>query len=181
MADSGPQVSVLVGSSSDASLIEPVFAVLDDYGLTHEYNVISAHRKPDALADYVKSARSRGIQVIIAAAGGAAALPGAVAAHTTLPVIGVPLPSSEMNGIDSLHAIVQMPPGIPVATMGIGAAGARNSGLFAARIIALSNPALAKRYRRFVNDQRKKVLAADAKLQKKNAPPKKTPKRDLQN
>ncbi len=142
MAESGPQVGVLVGSSSDASLIEPVFAVLDDYGLTHEYNVISAHRKPDALAEYVKSARSRGIQVIIAAAGGAAALPGAVAAHTTLPVIGVPLPSSEMHGIDSLHAIVQMPPGIPVGCVAIGGWGAMNAAHLAAQIIGLTDTAV---------------------------------------
>ena len=137
MTDEAPIVAVLVGSKSDEHLIEPVFGVLDSYGLGHEYNVISAHRDPDRLTEYVKAARGRGIKVIIAAAGGAAALPGAVAALTTLPVIGVPLPSSEMNGIDSLHAIVQMPPGIPVGCVAIGGWGARNAGHMAAEIIGL--------------------------------------------
>ena len=137
MTDETPIVAVLVGSKSDEHLIEPVFGVLDSYGLGYEYNVISAHRDPDRLTEYVKSARGRGIKVIIAAAGGAAALPGAVAALTTLPVIGVPLPSSEMKGIDSLHAIVQMPPGIPVGCVAIGGWGARNAAHMAAEIIGL--------------------------------------------
>ena len=128
-----------VGSKSDESLIEPVFETLDSYGITYEYNVISAHRKPDQLTEYVKAVKARGLKVMIAAAGGAAALPGAVAALTTLPVIGVPLPSSEMQGIDSLHAIVQMPPGIPVGCVAIGEWGSRNAGHMAAEIIALND------------------------------------------
>ena len=137
MADDGPLVGVLVGSKSDESLIAPVFETLDSYGISYEYNAISAHRNPDKLTVYVKAAKGRGLKVMIAGAGGAAALPGAVAALTTLPVIGVPLPSSEMNGIDSLHAIVQMPPGIPVGCVAIGEWGSRNAGHMAAEIIGL--------------------------------------------
>jgi phosphoribosylaminoimidazole carboxylase PurE protein len=175
------QVGILMGSKSDQDTMEAAEKVLKELGVGCEMRILSAHRTPNEVHEYVNQAPRRGIRVLIAGAGMAAHLAGAVGAATDLPVIGVPLNSSPLGGLDALLSTVQMPPGIPVATMGIGAAGARNSGLFAARIIALSNPALAKRYRRFVNDQRKKVLAADAKLQKKNAPPKKTPKRDLQN
>ena len=157
MTDQAPIVAVLVGSKSDEHLIEPVFGVLDSYGLGHEYNVISAPRDPDRLTEYVKAARGRGIKVIIAAAGGAAALPGAVAALTTLPVIGVPLPSSEMNGIDSLHAIVQMPPGIPVACVAVGSWGARNAAYLAAQMLGGKYENIRKAYDEYRESLKKRT------------------------
>ena len=144
MADGEPAVGVVIGSRTDEPLIQPTLEVLDSYGISHEFAVISAHRNPDRLVEYGKAARERGMKVLIAGAGGAAALPGALAALTTLPVIGVPLPTSEMKGVDSMHAIVQMPPGIPVACVAIGSWGARNAAHLAAEIIGLSDPAVAK-------------------------------------
>lgn len=144
MADVAPLVGVLVGSRSDEPLIQPTFEVLDSYELPYEFSVISAHRTPERLFDYGKAVKGRGLKVMIAGAGGAAALPGALAALTTLPVIGVPLPSSEMKGVDSMHAIVQMPPGIPVGCVAIGSWGARNAAHLAAEIIGLSDERVAK-------------------------------------
>src|SRR5699024_9707528 len=129
------QVGVIMGSISDWETMEHACVVLDGHGIAYEKEVVSAHRTPDDMFEYAQSARSRGLQVIIAGAGGAAHLPGMVAAQTTLPVIGVPVKTSALGGMDSLLSIVQMPGGVPTATMAIGKAGATNAGLFAAQII----------------------------------------------
>ena len=134
-----PLVGVIVGSKSDTPLMEATSEVLDQYGIEHEVVVASAHRTPEKVTEFAQTARDRGIEVIIAAAGGAAALPGAVAAWTTLPVIGIPLPSSDLNGIDSLYSIAQMPPGIPVACVAVGSWGARNAAHLAAQILAIKH------------------------------------------
>ena len=135
-------VSILMGSKSDWPLMEQAGLLLDTLNISYEARVLSAHRTPDALFDYVKSLETRGVEVVIAGAGGAAHLPGVIAAKTLLPVIGVPMPSQALNGMDSLLSIVQMPAGIPVATMAIGKAGAINAGLFAASILSVKNPAI---------------------------------------
>jgi 5-(carboxyamino)imidazole ribonucleotide mutase len=142
-AESGPLVGIIMGSASDLDVMRPAATVLGDLGVTHELRVVSAHRSPLLMVDYARSARERGLQVIIAGAGGAAHLPGMVASLTTLPVIGVPVPTRHLGGTDSLHSIVQMPGGVPVATMAIG--GGLNAGLFAARILALGHPGLTER------------------------------------
>ena len=134
-----PQVAVMMGSESDRPDMQGTVDVLEQMGLEYEVVAMSAHRTPEKVMEYAASARDRGIQVIIAGAGGAAALPGTVAAWTTLPVIGVPLTSSELNGVDALYAIAQMPPGIPVAAVAIGSWGARNAGFLATQIIGLSD------------------------------------------
>lgn len=137
MADS--LVAVVMGSKSDATLMQECIDLLSKLGISHESHVMSAHRTPDKVREFASAARERGIEVIIAAAGGAAALPGAVKAYTPLPVIGVPVPSSELKGIDSLYAMAQMPPGAPVATVAVGSWGARNAALLAAEILALGH------------------------------------------
>jgi phosphoribosylaminoimidazole carboxylase PurE protein len=142
---SKPQVSIVMGSDSDLDIMREAAKALDDFGVAYEIDVTSAHRSPDRTADYARKAASRGIRVIIAGAGGAAHLAGVIAAHTTLPVIGVPIPSTPLNGMDSLLATVQMPAGIPVATVAIGKAGATNAGILAVQILALSNELLAKK------------------------------------
>ena len=134
-----PLVAVLMGSKSDAPLMQECLDLLTKLGIPHESHVMSAHRVPDKVREFASSARERGFEVIIAAAGGAAHLPGAVKAHTLLPVIGVPVPSSDLKGIDALYGIVQMPPGVPVATVAIGSWGARNSALLAAEILSLGH------------------------------------------
>ena len=144
-----PLVGVVVGSRSDESAMQDTLKVLDELGVSQEFSVISAHRTPDKAREYAKGASERGIEVIIAAAGGAAALPGVMASWTTLPVIGVPLTSSEMNGMDALHAIVQMPPGVPVACMAIGSWGARNAAYMAAAILALKHNDIRKTYEEY--------------------------------
>ena len=144
MAD--PLVAVVMGSKSDAPLMEECLATLTKLGVPHESAVMSAHRTPDKVRDFAVGARDRGIEVIIAAAGGAAHLPGAVKAHTALPVIGVPVPSSDIGGIDALYGIVQMPPGVPVAAVAVGSWGARNSALLAAEILALHHDDIRKAY-----------------------------------
>jgi 5-(carboxyamino)imidazole ribonucleotide mutase len=136
-------VGIIMGSSSDLPVMDAAAGVLTEFGVPHEVRVVSAHRSPRRMFDYATTARARGLQVIIAGAGGAAHLPGMVASLTTLPVIGVPVPSEHLRGVDSLHSIVQMPGGVPVATMAIG--GARNAGLMAVRMLALSDDALAAR------------------------------------
>ena len=141
-----PLVAVLMGSKSDAPVMQECLDLLSKLGVPHESHVMSAHRTPDKVRDFASSARDRGIEVVIAAAGGAAALPGAVKAYTPLPVIGVPLPSSELKGIDSLYAMAQMPPGVPVATVAIGAWGARNAALLATEILALNHEELRRAY-----------------------------------
>ena len=130
-----PLVGVIMGSKSDEGVVGETAEVLDQMGVEHEVVVASAHRTPDRVRDYAMSARERGIEVLIAAAGGSAGLPGVLASWTTLPVIGVPLASSDMNGVDSLYAIAQMPPGIPVACVAIGSWGARNAAFLAAQIL----------------------------------------------
>ena len=140
-----PQVSIVMGSDSDFDIMREAAKALDDFGVAYEIDVTSAHRSPDRTADYARKAESRGIRVIIAGAGGAAHLAGVIAAHTTLPVIGVPIPSTPLNGMDSLLATVQMPAGIPVATVAIGKAGATNAGILAVQILALSNELLARK------------------------------------
>ena len=134
-----PLVGVIVGSKSDLPVLEATSEVLDQYGIEHEVVVASAHRTPERVAEFAQTARDRGIEVVIAAAGGAAALPGAVAAMTTLPVIGIPLTSSELKGVDSLYSIAQMPPGIPVACVAVGGWGARNAAHLAAQILAIKH------------------------------------------
>jgi 5-(carboxyamino)imidazole ribonucleotide mutase len=156
---SQPLVGILMGSKSDWSTMQSVSQTLDSLRISHEVNVISAHRAPDRLFEYVASAAGRGIEVLIAGAGGAAHLPGVVAAKTALPVIGVPMESSVLRGVDSLLSIVQMPAGIPVATMAIGKAGATNAGLYAAAILALKYPEIRKSLEKYRADQTAKVLA----------------------
>ncbi len=136
-----PIVGVVMGSDSDWPTMKQAADILEHFGIPFEKRVVSAHRTPDDMADYGKSARDRGIQIIIAGAGGAAHLPGMLASHTTLPVIGVPIQTSALGGIDSLYSIVQMPNGIPVATVAIGKA--QNAGLLAARILSTTNTKLA--------------------------------------
>lgn len=141
-----PVIGVILGSKSDLPLMESCVKVLDDLGLTHEVKVCSAHRNPRGVMEWASSARSRGLKVVIAAAGGAAHLPGVVAAWTDLPVIGVPVPTQHLGGQDSLYSIVQMPAGIPVATMAIGEAGARNAAWFAARVLGVTDRDVAGRH-----------------------------------
>jgi 5-(carboxyamino)imidazole ribonucleotide mutase len=142
---SKPLVSIVMGSDSDLEIMKEAGKSLDDFGIAYEIDVTSAHRSPDRTAEYAKNAAGRGIRVIIAGAGGAAHLAGVIAAHTTLPVIGVPIAATSLNGLDSLLATVQMPAGIPVATVAIGKPGATNAGILAAQIIALSDAGVAKR------------------------------------
>ncbi len=140
-----PRVGVIMGSQSDWATLRASSEMLETLGVDHEIRIVSAHRTPDRLADYAKGAAGRGLSVIIAGAGGAAHLPGMCAAWTTLPVLGVPVESAALKGMDSLLSIVQMPAGIPVGTLAIGRAGAVNAALLAASILALSDPALAER------------------------------------
>ena len=142
-----PVVGVILGSKSDLPLMESCVKVLEELGIEHEVKVCSAHRNPRGVMEWATSARERGIKVVIAAAGGAAHLPGVVAAWTDLPVIGVPVPTQHLGGVDSLYSIVQMPAGIPVATVAIGEAGAKNAAWLAARILGLSDTDIEERHR----------------------------------
>lgn len=142
---SKPLVSIVMGSDSDLEIMKEAGKSLDDFGIAYEIDVTSAHRSPDRTAEYARHAAGRGIKVIIAGAGGAAHLAGVIAAHTTLPVIGVPIPATSLNGMDSLLATVQMPAGIPVATVAIGKPGATNAGILAAQMIALADADVAKK------------------------------------
>ena len=151
-------VGIVMGSNSDWPTMEAAAKVLDELGIANEAEVISAHRTPDRAMQYAESARERGLRVIIAGAGGAAHLAGFVAAKTTLPVLGVPMKSSALNGLDSLLSIVQMPAGIPVATFAIGEAGAKNAGLFAASILALEDKEIAQQLEQFRRKQTETVL-----------------------
>lgn len=141
---SAPLVGVIMGSKSDWETLKHAADILQQFGVPHESRVVSAHRTPDLMNEYAKTAAGRGIQVIIAGAGGAAHLPGMVASQTILPVLGVPVQSRSLNGLDSLLSIVQMPGGIPVGTLAIGEAGAKNAGLLAIRILATTRPELQK-------------------------------------
>ncbi len=147
-----PLVGVVMGSKSDAEAMQATLDVLKELGIDYEVNVISAHRTPEKARQYGLAARSRGIEVIIAAAGGAAHLPGVLASWTTLPVIGVPLASSELKGIDALYSIVQMPAGIPVASVAIGAAGTKNAAYLAAEILGLKYDKIQKAYEKYRNE-----------------------------
>lgn len=140
-----PLVSIVMGSDSDLEIMREAGKVLEEFGIPYDIDVTSAHRSPDRTADFARKAREDGIRVIIAGAGGAAHLAGVIAAHTTLPVIGVPIPSTSLQGMDSLLATVQMPAGIPVATVAIGKPGATNAGILAAQMIALSDDSIAKK------------------------------------
>src|SRR5438067_13084002 len=142
---SKPMVSIVMGSDSDLEIMQESGKALEGFGIAYEIDVTSAHRSPDRTAEYARKAAERGVRVIIAGAGGAAHLAGGIAAHTTLPVIGVPIPSTSLNGLDSRLATVQMPAGIPVATVAIGKPGATNAGLLAAQMIALADSSVAKR------------------------------------
>ena len=142
IANEKPLVGVVMGSESDWGVMQHAAQVLKDFGVPFEHKVVSAHRTPDAMFDYAESARTRGLQCIIAGAGGAAHLPGMIASKTTLPVLGVPVPSKHLAGQDSLYSIVQMPKGVPVATFAIGEAGAANAGLFAVSLLAANDPSL---------------------------------------
>ena len=144
-----PLVGVVMGSKSDSERVKPALDALAQLGIDYEVNVISAHRTPEKARQYGMGAAGRGIEVIIAAAGASAALPGVLASWTTLPVIGVPLSGSELNGIDSLYSIVQMPAGIPVACMAVGAAGVKNAAYLAAAILALKHDAIRSAYEKY--------------------------------
>ena len=141
-----PVVGIILGSKSDLPLMESCVKVLEELGMTHELKVCSAHRNPRGVMEWASTARERGLKVVIAAAGGAAHLPGVVAAWTDLPVIGVPVPTQHLGGVDSLYSIVQMPAGIPVATVAIGEAGAKNAAWLAARIIGLTDSDVEQRH-----------------------------------
>ncbi len=143
------KVAILVGSKSDLPSMAPCKKYLDYFGISYEEHVLSAHRNPHETASFAESARENGIQVIIAAAGMAAHLAGVIAAHTTLPVIGVPMPGSALNGVDALYATVQMPTGVPVATMAIGTAGAANAAVYCAEILSLQEEALQQKLAEF--------------------------------
>lgn len=153
-----PLVGIIMGSRSDWDTMRAAADVLSHFDLPHECRVVSAHRTPDWMCEYARTAAARGLQVIIAGAGGAAHLPGMVASQTSLPVLGVPVQSKTLSGLDSLLSIVQMPGGVPVATLAIGTAGAKNAGLLALRILALSRPELMARLEQYRADLRDEVL-----------------------
>ena len=158
MANNQPLVAIIMGSDSDWPVMRNAAQMLADFGVVYEAKVVSAHRTPDLMFDFAETAAAKGIQVIIAGAGGAAHLPGMVAAKTTLPVLGVPVPSKHLQGQDSLLSIVQMPKGIPVATFAIGDAGAANAGLFAVSILANQDVALSAKLAEFRTKQTEKVF-----------------------
>lgn len=153
-----PLVGIIMGSRSDLETMGEASKILDELGIPYEMRIVSAHRTPDWMFEYARSARDRGLEVIIAGAGGAAHLPGMTASKTTLPVIGVPIESKALKGMDSLLSIVQMPAGIPVATVAIGTAGAQNAGLLAARILGIKYPEIAERLRAYMEQMTKSVL-----------------------
>ena len=156
-----PKVGILMGSKSDAGDMEAAAAILEEFEVPYDMKVRSAHRTPQETADYVQSAESRGIQVLIAGAGFAAHLAGALAAHSTLPIIAVPLDSSPLQGLDSLLSSVQMPQGVPVACMTIGKAGAVNAALFAIQILSVSDTQLAEKFKEYRKKMREKTLAVE--------------------
>ena len=147
------QIGVVMGSSSDWETMQQAVQILQDFGVAHEARVVSAHRMPDELFRYAETAQARGLRAIIAGAGGAAHLPGMLAAKTTVPVLGVPVASRHLQGVDSLHSIVQMPKGVPVATFAIGAAGAANAALFAVALLAMHDAALLAQLEAFRAEQ----------------------------
>lgn len=161
---SQPVIGIVMGSDSDWPVMQAAAKVLRDFGVPFEAKVVSAHRTPDLLYEYAEAAQARGLKAIIAGAGGAAHLPGMLAAKTIVPILGVPVPSKHLSGQDSLYSIVQMPKGIPVATFAIGEAGAANAGLFAVAMLANSDARLAEQLQGFRTLQSEKVLAMTLKL-----------------
>lgn len=159
-----PAVGIVMGSDSDYETLAAAESVLKEFGIAHEVEVVSAHRTPERMFEYAKSAEQRGLKVIIAGAGGAAHLPGMIAALTSLPVLGVPVQSKALSGLDSLLSIVQMPAGVPTATFAIGAAGAHNAGLFAVMVLALSDPRLGSKLARHKEQLAHKVHQMNARL-----------------
>ncbi len=157
--EENPKVGVVMGSQSDWDVMQHAARVLKDFGVAYEARVVSAHRTPDTMFEYAEQARERGLACIIAGAGGAAHLPGMIASKTTLPVLGVPVPSRHLAGQDSLYSIVQMPKGIPVATFAIGEAGAANAGLFAVSLLAASDADLAAKLADYREKMREQVAA----------------------
>ena len=153
-----PLVGIVMGSKSDWPTMELASNILKDFAIPHECKVVSAHRTPEWMIQYAKDAEERGLKVIIAGAGGAAHLPGMIASVTPLPVLGVPIQSRALSGMDSLLSIVQMPGGVPVGTLAIGDAGAKNSALLAARILSIQDPAIRSKIKAFMDNQREKVL-----------------------
>lgn len=162
MSDADVLVGVVMGSESDLEVMRPGAELLRDLGVRHEMRIMSAHRTPEAVAAWAGGAAARGLRVLIAGAGGAAALPGVVAAHTALPVIGVPIDATPLHGVDALYAIVQMPAGVPVATVGIN--NAKNAALLAARILALGDAELAARLQKLADAGRAKVETSDRRI-----------------
>ena len=158
-------VGILMGSQSDYEVMLKAKEILDELEINSELRILSAHRTPEELHEYIENAPKNGVKIFIAGAGMSAHLAGVVGASTNLPVIGVPINSSSLGGIDALLSTIQMPPGIPVATMGIGSAGARNAALFAARILALEDSKILKKYNQFVEKQKQKVLDSDQSIQ----------------
>jgi 5-(carboxyamino)imidazole ribonucleotide mutase len=156
-------VGVIMGSASDREVMNAAVEILDEFGVRHEVKIVSAHRTPDWMARYAKTARARGLQVIIAGAGGAAHLPGMTAAHTTLPVLGVPIPATQLQGIDAILSIAQMPKGVPVGTLAIGKPGAANAGLLAVAILSLRDPSLARRLDAWRAARAKDAVASNRK------------------
>jgi 5-(carboxyamino)imidazole ribonucleotide mutase len=159
-----PLVGVIMGSISDWSVMEHASLVLTELGIAHETKIVSAHRTPAVMAEYAATAASRGLRAIIAGAGGAAHLPGMVAAQTLVPVLGVPVPATALQGVDALHSIVQMPAGVPVATFAIGKPGAINAALFAAALLAANDPELSARLATRRTDSAAAALAAESQL-----------------
>jgi 5-(carboxyamino)imidazole ribonucleotide mutase len=157
------QVAIVMGSDSDLSVMQDAAKILDEFGIASEVTIVSAHRTPDRLVEYAKSAAARGIKVIIAGAGGAAHLPGMLAAYTALPVVGVPVMTKTMKGIDSLLSIAQMPPGVPVATVAIN--GAKNAGILAAEILGTSDDKVQKKVADYKSNMESEVLAKAKKLE----------------
>lgn len=162
-----PLVSIIMGSKSDWPTMEIASQTLDEFGVAHESKVVSAHRTPDLLFEFAKTAEERGIEVIIAGAGGAAHLPGMCASQTVLPVLGVPVESKALKGLDSLLSIAQMPAGVPVGTLAIGQAGAKNAALLAISILANFRPELRKKLHKFRSEQTKSVLRSKLDKEKK--------------
>jgi len=161
-----PKVAIVLGSDSDYPVIEDMLKRLNDFGIEHELTVSSAHRSPDRTQQYAQALEGRGVQVVIACAGAAAHLAGVIAAHTILPVIGVPIDSSPLNGLDALLSTSMMPAGVPVATMGIGKAGASNAAVLAVQILARNDPALAERLHNYKKQLAEGVEQKDLKLKK---------------
>lgn len=157
------QISIIIGSKSDLSTIKETTNILDEFKMSYDLKILSAHRTPDELSGYVKQLSKTDVKVVIAAAGGAAALSGVVASYTDLPVIGIPIETKNLKGLDSLLSTVQMPPGIPVATVAIGAQGAKNAALLAIRILALNNPGLKKALMRYKEKTRKNIISLNRK------------------